>query len=77
MEYNHCQLLLNNQELNIIRSVIECSIGFDYQSFSNRTFDCVRWEITILGQGSQRGGYLTKFNTGRLHPEIQPFYIPF
>ena len=101
MEYNHCQLLLNKQELNIIlqecqcsnqcsvlgfsaqqkprkkgrelavislspsefsnttclscdaafvnrtfdytnRSVIERSIGFDYQSFGNRTFDCVR-----------------------------------
>ena len=85
MEYNHCQLLLNKQELNIIlqvcqcskkgrelavislspsefsnttclscgaafvnrtfdytnRSVIERSIGFDYQSFGNRTFDCV------------------------------------
>ena len=24
------------------RSVIERSIGFDYQSFGNRTFDCVR-----------------------------------
>ena len=24
------------------RSVIERSIGFDYQSFDNRTFDCVR-----------------------------------
>ena len=24
------------------RSVIERSIGFDYQSFCNRTFDCVR-----------------------------------
>ena len=42
MESNHWQLLLNNQELNIIRSVIERSIGFDYQSFGDRTFDCVR-----------------------------------
>ena len=24
------------------RSVIERSIGFDHQSFGNRTFDCVR-----------------------------------
>ena len=23
-------------------SVIKCSIGFDYQTFGNRTFDCVR-----------------------------------
>ena len=42
VESNHWQLLLNNQELNIIRSVIERSIGFDYQSFGDRTFDCVR-----------------------------------
>ena len=45
VEYNHCQLLLNNQELNIIRSVIERSIVFDWQNFivSSIMFDWV-WQ---------------------------------
>ena len=32
------------------------------------------WRIYVLGS---RGGYLTKFNTGRLRPEVQPLTLSY
>ena len=29
----------------------------------------------LPGDGGGGGGYLTKFNTGRLHPEVQPLTL--
>ena len=30
---------------------------------------------TVVARGGEGGGYLTKFNTGRLHPEVQPLTL--
>ena len=52
-----------------------CTCNSSWLIIFKQHVDEIRGTVKMCGQVHWEGGYLTKFNTGRLCPEVQPLTL--